>query len=87
MPVLSPPAPRNTIKKTYFVYIYVGGNWELGIGEMKFDYEQTYQGQLDLDVIPESFHGNSGDCHGIANHHSGNGDNVPGSERENIQHH
>lgn len=83
MPVLSPPAPRNTIKKTYFVYIYM---W-VGIGEMKFDCEQTYQGQLDLDVIPESFHGNSGDCHGIANHHSGNGDNVPGSERENIQHH
>ena len=41
---------------------------------------------LDLDVLPELLHGDAGDGHGVADHHSGDGDDVAGREGEDVEH-
>ena len=40
---------------------------------------------LDLDVPPELLHGNTGDSHGVADHHTGGGDDVPRREGEDSE--
>ena len=40
---------------------------------------------LDLDVLPELLHGDTGDGHGVADHHTGGGDDVPWGEGEDSE--
>uniref|UniRef100_A0A452XRD3 Uncharacterized protein n=1 Tax=Aegilops tauschii subsp. strangulata TaxID=200361 RepID=A0A452XRD3_AEGTS len=42
---------------------------------------------LRLDVLVELLHGDAGDGHGVADHHAGDGDDVPRREGEHAEHH
>lgn len=51
-----------------------------GIGEL------TDHVPLNLDVLPELLHGDPSDGHGVADHHAGEGNDVPRGEREDLEH-
>jgi len=46
---------------------------------------KTYQVHLSFDVVSESFHGNTGNCHWVPNHHASHRYDISRSEREHAQ--